>query len=157
LRVCQELPGQRLFLYLDRDGQPQPIDSDDVNDYLRAATGDDFSARDFRTWAGSVLAFRCLRASGAPEDAQAKAVPAATTGARPRSSPAVTGAIAEVARWLGNTPAVCRAAYIHPAVRSGNDSATTQLLKPAVAHGLGADEREMLALLRRVQRGQAAA
>jgi DNA topoisomerase I len=167
VRRCQELPGQRLFQYLDEEGQPQPIDSDDVNEYLRAALGDDFSARDFRTWAGTVLAFRCLRAADAPAAAREEAVAAVAAQGR-RSSPAVTSAISEVARWLGNTPAVCRSAYIHPAVigafenggfspsrrRPANGDVETRVLKPPVRRGLGADEREVLHLLRRLQRQQ---
>ncbi len=162
VKRCQELPGQRLFQYVDEDGQPQPIDSDDVNEYLRAATGAEFSARDFRTWAGTVLAFRCLRASGS--DAEAALEAASTVAPRPTSRSPVTSAVGEVARWLGNTPAVCRAAYIHPAVLAAYDeggfatggrrqpSLDTAVLRPPVKRGLSADEREVLALLRRLER-----
>jgi DNA topoisomerase-1 len=101
VKACQELPGQRLFQYVDDDGQPQAVDSDDVNEYLRAAMGDDFSAKDFRTWAGTVLAVRAIRALD--------------LGAKPTNK-ALAGAVAEVAQQLGNTPAVCRRCYIHPDV-----------------------------------------
>jgi DNA topoisomerase I len=158
VRRCQELPGQRLFQYVDDDGQPQPIDSDDVNDYVRAASGADFSARDFRTWAGTVLAFRCLRAAGIePVEASAAAARAP-----------VVSAVKQVARWLGNTPAVCRSAYIHPAVLEAyadggipagprRQATETDVLRPPVRRGLGADEREVLRLLRRLQRRRRAA
>ena len=62
VRACQELPGQRLFQYVDEEGQPQHVDSDDVNAYLREAMGDDFSAKDVRTWAGTVLAAKAFQA-----------------------------------------------------------------------------------------------
>jgi DNA topoisomerase I len=165
VRRCQELPGQRLFQYVDDEGKPQPIDSDDVNEYLRSATGAEFSARDFRTWAGTVLAFRCLRAAGSQVDdvveAAARAARSASAG---RRSP-VTSAVGEVARWLGNTPAVCRSAYIHPAViraydEGGFDAAlgrrrpagNGEVLRPPVKRGLSVDEREVLELLRRLER-----
>jgi DNA topoisomerase I len=149
VRHCQELPGQRLFQYRDDEGNPQPIDSDDVNDYLRDALGDGFSARDFRTWAGTVLAYRCLRVADAGADKR-------------RLSNAVT----QVARWLGNTPAVCRSAYIHPAVLGAAIEAASNVPgqpenvlsaivpKPPPRYGLSADEREVLAMLRRVERRQ---
>jgi DNA topoisomerase-1 len=99
---CQDLPGQRLFQYLDDDGQPQRVSSDDVNDYLREATGEDFSAKDFRTWAGTVLAAQALQALG-------------DDGELPTNS-RLLRAVERVARDLGNTPAVCRQCYIHPAI-----------------------------------------
>jgi len=110
VRRCQELPGQALFEYLDRDAasdgdgpRPQPIDSDDVNAYLREALGDAFSAKDLRTWAGTMQAFRALRGDRG-----------ATAGATPRR--AVLDAIRETAEALGNTPAVARSSYVHPGV-----------------------------------------
>lgn len=163
VRRCQELPGQRLFQYVDDEGNPQPIDSEDVNEYLREATGADFSARDFRTWAGTVLAFRCLRAA----DAQGGAPTAAAAAAAKAARSTVVSAVREVAQWLGNTPAVCRSAYIHPAVldaytSGGFDRAVRrparngdQVLRPPVRRGLGADEREVLALLRKLERRRA--
>ena len=106
VRACQELAGQRLFQYIDDEGEPQHVDSDDVNDYLREAMGDEFSAKDFRTWAGTVLALAALQESIA---ATAPASDAASTAA-------INDAVKEVAQTLGNTPAVCRKCYIHPAV-----------------------------------------
>jgi DNA topoisomerase-1 len=102
VRRIQELPGQQLFEYLDVDGTSRPIRSDDVNAYLRAAAGAPVSAKDFRTWAATVLAFRAFRR--VDEDG--------TLSPRRR----VAAAIEEVAEALGNTPAVSRASYVHPAV-----------------------------------------
>jgi DNA topoisomerase I len=105
LRRCQQLPGQRLFQYLGDDGQPHPIGSGDVNDYLRSACGEDFSAKDFRTWGGTLAAIAALVRSPPPADASERALAAAQAAA-----------VREVAEQLGNTPAVCRGSYIHPAV-----------------------------------------
>jgi DNA topoisomerase-1 len=103
IRRCRDLPGQDLFKYLDADGARQTIGSSDVNAYLRAITGDEFTAKDFRTWAGTVLAALALRdLSPADSDTQTK-----------RN---IVRAIAETAEQLGNTPAVCRKCYVHPAV-----------------------------------------
>ncbi len=99
----QDLPGQDLFQYVDDNGDVCDISSQDVNDYLREITGEDFTAKDFRTWAGTVLAAIALNAAGGFETKkQAKAN--------------VRNAICAVAEVLGNTPAVCRKCYIHPAV-----------------------------------------
>jgi DNA topoisomerase I len=100
---CQELPGQELFQYVDEAGEVRDVASDDVNDYLREIAGADFSAKDFRTWAGTVLAYRALRALQ----------PADTETAARRN---VVAAIRETAGRLGNTPAVARKSYVHPAV-----------------------------------------
>jgi DNA topoisomerase I len=100
---CQDLPGQELFAYLDDEGEVRPVDSADVNDYLREITGQDFTAKDFRTWSGTVLAAWALKEFEAVDsEAQAK-----------RN---VLRAVEEVAEWLGNTPAVSRRSYVHPAV-----------------------------------------
>jgi DNA topoisomerase-1 len=103
VKACQDVPGQRLFQYVDDDGARHAVESADVNAYLRAAMGEDFSAKDFRTWAGTVGAARTLVMQDPPADpAEAKA--------------AVNRCVKAVAGVLGNTPAVCRACYIHPAV-----------------------------------------
>jgi DNA topoisomerase-1 len=103
VKRCKDLPGQELFQYLDEQGEPQPIDSADVNEYLRLIAGEDFTAKDFRTWAGTLVAARGLMTSVGPDwKGQAKS--------------AVAETIAAVARELGNTAAVCRKSYIHPAV-----------------------------------------
>jgi len=103
LRSIQELPGQRLFQYLDEDGQRRPIDSHDVNAYLRDAMGEDFTAKDFRTWAGTLAAAKALALQPQPASDHA-------------AKRAVTRCVKAAAALLGNTPAVCRTAYIHPAV-----------------------------------------
>jgi DNA topoisomerase-1 len=102
VRKCRDLPGQELFQYVARDGEPIDVGSDDVNDYLRSIAPD-VTAKDFRTWAGTVLAFRALRALDRP----------ATDGQAKKN---VVAAIRETAELLGNTPAVCRQAYVHPVV-----------------------------------------
>jgi DNA topoisomerase I len=99
----QDLPGQSLFQYVDDDGNVRDISSQDVNEYLREITGEDFTAKDFRTWAGTVLAAIALSAAGAFETKkQAKAN--------------IKKAIEAVAKMLGNTPTICRQCYIHPFV-----------------------------------------
>jgi len=99
----QDLPGQDLFQYVDDDGEIRDISSQDVNEYLREITGEDFSAKDFRTWAGTVLTAIALNAQEEFENQkQAKAN--------------IKTAITAVAKILGNTPAICRKCYVHPAV-----------------------------------------
>jgi len=103
VRRCQELPGQELFQYLDDDGQPHDITSDDVNAYLRDAARLEVSASDFRTWAGTVLAYRALMSLEPATD--------------PRSAKRnVVEAIRISAAELGNTEAVARNSYVHPGV-----------------------------------------
>ena len=99
----QELPGQELFQYVDDDGQRQTIDSGDVNDYLREISGADFTAKDFRTWAGTVLAAMALQEFEAFDSAA-------------QAKKNVVRAIERVAERLGNTPSVCRKCYVHPIV-----------------------------------------
>jgi DNA topoisomerase-1 len=104
VRRCQDLPGQELFQYVGDDGEPADVASDDVNDYLRSIPGaEGVTAKDFRTWAGTVLAYRALRALDAPD----------TTTEAKRN---VVSAIRDTADRLGNTSAVCRASYVHPVV-----------------------------------------
>jgi DNA topoisomerase-1 len=104
VRACQELPNQELFSYVPGDGRKYvDVTSGDVNAYLREVSGDDFTAKDFRTWAGTVLAAQALKEVAAFES-QAE-------GARN-----VVSAVKAVAKRLGNTPAVCRKCYIHPAI-----------------------------------------
>jgi DNA topoisomerase-1 len=103
VKRCQDVPGYELFQYFDRDGQRQTVDSSDVNDYLREISGQDFTAKDFRTWEGSVAAAWALEEfEEFDSEAQAK-----------RN---VVQAIEKVAAALGNTPAVCRKCYVHPAI-----------------------------------------
>jgi len=103
VRKCQDLPGQELFAYVGDDGEVHDVDSGDVNDYLREISGRDFTAKDFRTWAGTSLAAQALQEF---EEFDSEA-------AAKRN---ITSAIERVAQRLGNTKAVCRKCYIHPAV-----------------------------------------
>lgn len=107
VRSCQQLPGQDLFQYLDEDGEARNVSSTDVNDYLRESAGDNFTAKDFRTWHGTVQALELTRL--------------ACSAAGPGDGSARFNAkeiLVAVARQLGNTPAVCKKAYVHPAVLS---------------------------------------
>jgi DNA topoisomerase-1 len=103
IKQCEDLPGYELFQYVDEDGERHAIDSSDVNEYLREITGQHFTAKDFRTWAGSVLACDLLRGMGAFENAT-------------QAKKNVVAAIKAVAAKLGNTPSVCRKCYVHPSV-----------------------------------------
>ncbi|HZY62018.1 MAG TPA: DNA topoisomerase IB [Edaphobacter sp.] len=100
---CEDIPGYELFQYVEKDGTIHSVDSADVNEYLREISGEDFSAKDFRTWAGTVLACVALR--------EATAFASETEAKRN-----VVQAIKQVAAKLGNTPSVCRKCYVHPAV-----------------------------------------
>lgn len=102
IKRCEELPGQILFQYLGESGERGTVTSDEVNAYLREASGADFTAKDFRTWAATLLAACALRDERFDSESEAK-----------RS---VVAAIDQVARKLGHTRAVCRKAYVHPAV-----------------------------------------
>jgi DNA topoisomerase-1 len=103
VKACRDLPGYELFQYVDEDGHRQSVDSADVNTYLREMTGEAFTAKDFRTWAGTIMAARALAGTpGFASVAEAK-----------RN---IGKAVEQVARRLGNTKAVCRKCYIHPAV-----------------------------------------
>jgi DNA topoisomerase I len=100
---CHDLPGQDLFQYVTDDGKVRNVTSQDVNDYLREITDENFTAKDFRTWAGTVLAAIALNAQGEFETKkQAKAN--------------LKTAVCAVAQLLGNTPAICRKCYVHPAI-----------------------------------------
>jgi DNA topoisomerase I len=144
VRRVQDLPGQELFQYLGEDGRPQKIGSEDVNAYLREIAGDDFSAKDFRTWAGTVLAAMALRQSAA-----------CTTKAQVKHN--LAQAVAQVAQRLGNTPTVCRKCYIHPAVIDAYLGGVTVDLSLAKAKGiprgagsrLRAEERAVLTFLKK--------
>ena len=103
VKRIQDLPGQDLFQYLDEAGEPQPVSSADVNEYLRLIAGQDFTAKDFRTWAGTVLAICHL---GTLKDFDPETAPKAE----------VNRAVDWVSKQLGNTPAICRKCYIHPSV-----------------------------------------
>ncbi|MGY4330927.1 DNA topoisomerase-1 [Bradyrhizobium sp. LB7.2] len=139
-----EIPGHELFKYLDEDGQPHTVDSGDVNAYIQDITGEDFSAKDFRTWAGTVLAALAL-AEFKKYDSQAEA------------KRNVVAAIESVSKQLGNTPAICRKCYVHPeilnAYMSGDlvkmiDAKIAQKFKRQYAK-LTSDEIVVLAFLRK--------
>jgi len=105
MRRCQEIPGQHLFQYVSDDGQRCPIDSGQVNDYLREAMGDDFTAKDFRTWGATLHAITLLARTPLPEAPSERAL-----------RKAIADVVKQVAVKLRNTPAVCRKSYINPAV-----------------------------------------
>jgi DNA topoisomerase-1 len=134
---CRDLPGQQLFQYLDADDTPQPIGSSDVNAYLRECTGRPFTAKDFRTWAGSALAAGLLR--DAPSEERLR-----------DAKRQVNAAIAEVAAQLGNTPTICRRCYVHPLVIETYLDGTLQerMARAEPVAGLDAGEEALLALLR---------
>ena len=144
VRRCQQLPGQLLFQYRDDEGQVQPVDSGLVNDYLREAMGDDFTAKDFRTWGGTLVAIRLLSARDVPRRDDGEVNATATAVLRKE-------VIAEVAGVLGNTPAVCRKSYIDPVVF---DCWEDGRLQRAVAGARGDRQWEQAALrlLRRSRR-----
>jgi DNA topoisomerase-1 len=143
VKRCQEIPGQELFQYLDADGDRQPIGSEEVNAYLREISGEDFTAKDFRTWAGTVLAARAL-AEFETFDSEAAA------------KKNVVAAIERVAARLGNTTAVCRKCYVHPAVIDAYlDGDTVASLRDRAGrelrgklHELDPEEAAVLVLLR---------
>ena len=121
VKACQDVPGQRLFQYVDEAGERQAIGSADVNGYLREITGENFTAKDFRTWAGTIAAAKALALQTPPESAaEAKRL--------------VTLCMKATAGLLGNTPAVCRSAYVHPAVL---DAFTEHRLPAAFAEAEG--------------------
>ncbi len=137
VRRCRDLPGQELFQYLDDAGGQRSVGSADVNEYIRSAAGGGFTAKVFRTWAGTVEAAVRL-ADREP--------PASQTAAKK----AVVEVVKEVAADLGNTPAVCRKSYIHPAVLDAFLAGGLDLKRPSrPPRGLSADEASVLALLER--------
>ena len=138
VRRVQQLPGQRLFQYLDDQGERQPIDSGMVNDYLHEACGEVFSAKDFRTWGGTAHAAGVLACTPLPEKG----------GERARRH-ALVEAVKQVAGVLGNTPSVCRKSYIHPEVFEGwRDGSLHRAITPACAGQPRQLERATLCFLR---------
>jgi len=158
VRQCQQLPGQALFQYTDEAGEVRGVSSNDVNDYIAEATdrgeGERFTAKDFRTWHGTVQALELTRLACAWEGDERR--------------PGARDILAAVARQLGNTPAVCKKAYVHPAVlalgetlaREDDMAGTGTLLEKIAARaatagparGLVAAERRLLAFLRAKRR-----
>ena len=134
VKRCMDLPGQDLFQYLDDDGTRHSVDSSDINDYLREVTGADFTAKDYRTWAGSVFALAALR----------KLQWETVTEARKH----IVGTIKEVSQLLRNTPAVCRKCYVHPAVIEAFEAGELAEALPASRrHGLKTDEAALVIFL----------
>ncbi len=142
IKRCSDIPGYELFQYLDSDGTHHSIDSSDVNEYLREITGEHFTAKDFRTWAGSVLACDVLR--------EFEPFSSATEAKKN-----IVQAIAAVASRLGNTPTVCRKCYVHPAVLEAylggmSPKAAKQKLDEEIAEHTSAlrrEEQELVELL----------
>lgn len=141
IRQCQDLPGQQLFEYVDDDGATRAIDSSDVNDYIRDISGEEFSAKDFRTWVGTVTCAILLTGETVEET---------PTDRKQR----VTAVIKDVAKRLGNTPAICRKCYVHPAIvdtyLEQGELAPARALRPR--EGLTDEELFTLALLQQRSR-----
>lgn len=141
VQQCKDIPGKELFQYYDDDGKHYAIDSGMVNDYIREISGDNFTAKDFRTWFGSIKALQQLKEAGCCDsDKERKAK--------------IVDAIDAVAKQLGNTRAVCRKYYIHPAVlssynenRLGNFFSKADTANTCIDKGLSTDEEAMLKIL----------
>ena len=131
VKKCQDLPGQKLFQYVDADGEPRPVTSSDVNAYIKDATGGDFTAKHFRTWGASAIAFETLAA--AKKDISLKTL------------------LAPVTERLGNTPAIARKSYVHPAlialVKEGQEEFRAALHLPRSTRWLSRAERGLIAFL----------
>jgi DNA topoisomerase-1 len=140
VKSCQDLPGQNLFQYLDEDGEPQPISSTDVNDYIRDATGGDFTAKHFRTWSASVIAFEQICAAG-------------------EEGVGLQAMLEPVAEALGNTPAISRKSYVHPALIDAVKEAKGGfgLQCPRPTKYLSSAERGLIAFLGRKRARKASA
>jgi DNA topoisomerase I len=143
VRRCQELPGQMLFQYVNGEGEPTPITSGDVNDYIKDATGGDFTAKHFRTWGATVIAFKQMLKKA--EDARIS----------------VNTVIEPVAEALGNTPAITRKAYVHPklldAVKANPRDPLGGLERPPPRKHLSLAEVALLQFLGRKRRKPATA
>ncbi len=131
VRKCQDLPGQHLFRWLDDQGEPHPVTSSDVNDYIRETTGEDFTAKHFRTWGASVIAFEAL--ATADHDIGLNVMLEPVTAA------------------LGNTPAIARKSYVHPALidlaKSNQEAFRANLDLPRATRYLDRYERGLIAFL----------
>jgi DNA topoisomerase-1 len=132
---CRDLPGQDLFQFVDQDGETHGIGSDDVNEYLHEISGEEITAKDFRTWAATNLAAEAL-AVAEVHDTKTKA------------KRALVEAVESVAKRLGNTPAICRKCYIHPAVFEGYlDGSLAEGLKAradaVLEHDAGLSQQEL--------------
>lgn len=132
VKQCQDLPGQQLFQYVGEDGAPHPVTSTDVNDYIRETTGCDFTAKHFRTWGASVIAFEAL--ARADHDIGLKTL------------------LEPVTEALGNTPAIARKSYVHPSLidltKTGQDKFRANLDLPLATRYLDRYERGLIAFLK---------
>lgn len=141
VRDCQDIPGQTLFTYRDDDGDARAVDSADINAFLQETSGRDITAKDFRTWTGTVLAATYLAEWDPTVDGGLK--------------PTLKGLLKGVSAHLGNTPAVCRKCYVHPAVlelvgdEEGRRAFRRAVSRARAAEGCSEVERAVLALLRR--------
>jgi DNA topoisomerase-1 len=146
VRECQDLPGQSLFQYRDERKRIKNLSSTDINRYLGEITGGSFTAKDFRTWAGTMAAAQALDDIELPESKTA-------------INRAIVQAVDQVAATLGNTRAVCRGSYIHPAVIEAYRDGMTLSTVPAAStpRGLSEAEARLVSLLRRAGRARKAA
>lgn len=132
VKRCQDLPGQHLFQYIDDDGEARPVTSSDVNAYIKEAMGDDFTAKHFRTWGASAIAFETICKAG-------------------ESGLSLKEMLEPVAEALGNTPAISRKSYIHPAlveaVKNGEAAKLASLPCPRATRYLSSSERGLIAFL----------
>ena len=139
VKQCQDLPGQNLFQFIDEEGEAQPVSSTDVNDYIREATGQDFTAKHFRTWSASAIAFEQICAAG--EDGIGLAA-----------------MLEPVAEALGNTPAISRKSYVHPALIDAVKEGARKRLSlqcPRSSKYLSGAERGLIAFLGKPQNRKA--
>ncbi len=144
IKRCEEIPGHDLFQYLDHDGNHHNVDSTDVNEYLREITGQHFTAKDFRTWAGTVMAAQVLHEFEPYQNAS-------------EAKKNIVAAIKRVASELGNTPSVCRKCYVHPAVlesymggmskEEAKEKLDEEIAEQPHHHGLREEERALMSLL----------
>jgi DNA topoisomerase-1 len=147
VKRCRDLPGEELFQYVDDEGVQRSVGSSDVNEFLRSVTGQDFTAKDFRTWAATVLAATALHECGIPPTAR---------GAKKR----IVEVVKRTAERLGNTPSVCKKSYIHPLVLDayarGECMPRFRVAGSSQGSALRADEKAVVAFLRRLTSRHAA-
>ncbi|MEK1904820.1 MAG: DNA topoisomerase IB [Pseudomonas sp.] len=138
VRRCKELPGQQLFQYLDDEGERRSVSSTEINRYLQHHSGDSFTAKDYRTWAGTTLALQYLDEATNTNESNPQRV--------------LVEVIKQVAEQLGNTPAICRKCYIHPAViEAFSDGRLVQRPQTRRRKGLSAEESRLLRFLESLQ------
>ncbi|HSC82081.1 MAG TPA: DNA topoisomerase IB [Pseudomonas sp.] len=134
VRRCKELPGQQLFQYLDANGERRNVSSSDINFYLHSHSGDSFTAKDYRTWAGTTLALQYLTTASAAGESGSQHM--------------LNEAIKQVASRLGNTPTICRKCYIHPAVLAAfSEGSLARLSRGRKRKGLSAEESRLMRFL----------